>query len=79
MFVLEGATTPGMFHDEIPPLFRKRMMSIRAFTARGMIHDAALVLGDAMEPTVLECLADERVAYIHAHYAAWGCEFGVIE
>ena len=79
VFVLEGATTPGLFHDEIPPLFRKRMMSVRAFTAGGMIHDAALVLGDAMEPTILEWLADDRVAYIHAHYAAWGCYAGRID
>ncbi|WP_250623605.1 DUF1203 domain-containing protein [Pinirhizobacter soli] len=73
VYLLEGATTAATFYDEIPLLFRRRMMSLRAFTAQDMLHVATVVLGDAMEPTVHEWLADDRVAYIHAHYAGAGC------
>ncbi|WP_250627816.1 DUF1203 domain-containing protein [Pinirhizobacter soli] len=79
VFVLEGATTAATFYDEIPLLFRKRMMSLRAFTTQDMLHDAKVMLGDAMEPTVQEWLADDRVAYIHAHYAGPGCYAGRID
>ncbi|HEY4144450.1 DUF1203 domain-containing protein [Pinirhizobacter sp.] len=79
VFVLEGATTAATFHDEIPLLFRRRMMSLRAFDAQDMLQEAAVMLGDAMEPTVQEWLADERVAYIHAHYAGPGCYAGRID
>jgi uncharacterized protein DUF1203 len=79
VFVLEGATRAAIFHDEIPLLFRSRMMSLRAFDKQGMLQEAAVVLGDAMEPTVQEWLADERVDYIHAHYAGPGCYAGRID
>ena len=79
VFVLEGASQAAVFTDEIPPLFRTRMMSLRAFDAQGMLQEATVVFGDAMEPTVQEWLTDDRVAYIHAHYAGPGCYAGRID
>lgn len=79
IFILEGASKVGVFNDEIPPLFRTRMMSLRAFDAQGMLQKAAAIFGDAMEPTVHEWLANDSVAYIHAHYAGAGCYAGRID
>ncbi|HET6618848.1 MAG TPA: DUF1203 domain-containing protein [Dongiaceae bacterium] len=58
---------------EIPEQLRKRLLSARAFDAAGMLVDADVAEGTALEPLIARLLADARVAYIHLHYARPGC------
>ena len=58
---------------EIPEQLRKRLLSARAFDAAGMLVDADVTEGKALEPLIARFFADERVAYIHLHYARHGC------
>lgn len=59
--------------DEIPAQLRKRLLSIRAFDASGMMVNADVVEGRDLEPLIDRFLADEAVAYLHLHYARQGC------
>jgi hypothetical protein len=59
--------------DQVPELFRRRMLSVRAFDDNGMMIGAELVDGPALEAVISELLADKRAAYLHAHFAKRGC------
>lgn len=59
--------------DEVPDLFRSRMLSLRAFDGRAMIVAADLVDGKDLEPALGALLANQKVDYVHIHYAKFGC------
>jgi hypothetical protein len=59
--------------DAIPEQLRKRLLSARAFDAEGMLVDAEVSEGTALEPLIARLFADARVAYLHLHYARPGC------
>jgi hypothetical protein len=59
--------------DEVPQALRSRVLSLRAFDAAGMMVDADLADGGALEPIVERMFANSEVAYLHAHYAKPGC------
>ena len=73
IYVREAATAPATFVDETPPVFEGRPMAFRAFGEDGMLLTAALALPGQADARIRELLADERIAYIHAHNAAHGC------
>jgi len=58
---------------EIPEQLRKRLLSARAFDADGMIVDADVTEGTALEPLIERFFAIPAVDYIHLHYARPGC------
>ena len=64
---------------EVPPALRRRVLSLRAFSASGEMLDADLVDGTGMESLANRFLSDARVAYVHAHYAKRGCYAALIE
>ena len=66
---VEAAPAPG----EVPALFRSRLLSLRAFDADGMMRDADVAPGSAVEPAIAAMLADPDIAYLHLHYAKPGC------
>lgn len=59
--------------SEIPPQLRKRLLSIRAFDARGMMLEADVADGNAVEPVIARMFGNGAVAYLHLHYARQGC------
>jgi hypothetical protein len=59
--------------DAVPDQLRRRMLSLRAFDEKGMIVGAELVDGRTLEDGIATLLADERAAYLHAHFAKFGC------
>jgi hypothetical protein len=59
--------------DAVPDQLRRRMLSLRAFDETGMIVGAELVDGRKLEDGIATLLADERAAYLHAHFAKFGC------
>jgi hypothetical protein len=65
--------------DTVPEQLRLRMLSVRAFDAPGMLIDADLADGRALEGCIARFLADERVAYLHLHYAKQGCYAALVE
>ena len=59
--------------DEVPPALLPRLLAVRAIDAKGMIVAADVVEGRELVPLVERYLADDTVAYLHAHFARRGC------
>ena len=72
VYVREGATQPWV-GDHLPDVLRRRLLSLRAFSADGNMIDADVTEGVAAEVLIERQLANPDVAYIHAHYARPGC------
>lgn len=73
IFVREGAVAAVDMIDEVPPVIASRMISLRAFDEHGCIDSAVLVEGTKVGHVAEQMLGKHSVAYIHAHYAAYGC------
>jgi hypothetical protein len=73
IFVLEGAMRAHDAVDEIPEVLTLRPISLRGFDATGWMIDADLASGHEVRDSIMRLLGDERVAYVHAHYAKPGC------
>jgi hypothetical protein len=72
IYVREGEETYDAI-DQVPEQLRLRTLSLRAFDEAGFIRAAELVAGTAVEPALDALLADPAVAYVHAHFAKFGC------
>lgn len=79
IYVREQADEAFDAVDVVPEQFRSRTLSLRAFDAGGMMIDADLVEGSALEPALEPLLANPAVAYMHAHFAKPGCYAARIE
>ena len=73
IYVREQAKQADPAPDEVPALFRSRLLSVRAFDDRGMMRDAGVVAGSMVEPLIERLLADPAIAYLHVHYTGPGC------
>lgn len=73
IFVSEGATMPASYADEIPPALDRRILSLRAFAADGMMTDAAMAQPGEADEVIRRLLADPQVDHIDAHNAIRGC------
>jgi hypothetical protein len=72
VYVREGATERWS-GDHLPEVLRKRLLSLRGFSADGSMVDADIVDGGEAEALIERLFADPAIAYIHAHYARPGC------
>ena len=79
IFVIEGERDTYEGIDTVPAVLRRRVLSLRAFDAQGMIVDASLVDGREAEGEIGRLLALPSAAYLHAHYAKYGCYAARIE
>jgi hypothetical protein len=79
IFVVEGECDTYDAIDTVPDVLRRRMLSLRAFDEQGMIVDASLVDGREAEGEIGKLLALPCTAYLHAHYAKFGCYAARIE
>ena len=73
VFVREGATAAFEARSSVPEVLRIRTLSVRGFDVNGMMTDAELVEGTRLEGAIDRLFADERSAYLHVHYAKYGC------
>lgn len=73
IFVREGAGAAAVVEDRLPEQLSRRLLSLRAFDAAGMMVDAEVLEGISAEPLVREWLGRDRVAYLHTHNAKRGC------
>ena len=73
IFVREGAEETFNRVNEVPPSMRIRLLSLRAFDAKGMMLDADVIEGREIETVVARMFADPNVSYIHVHNAKRCC------
>ena len=79
IFVTEGAEQAAEYVDQVPPVFEKRVLSLRGFDKDGMMTDAVLTqLGEA-DAGIRKLFSNPEIEMIHAHNATRGCFAAKIE
>jgi hypothetical protein len=73
IFVRDGAADAARFVDEVPEQLSRRLLSVRAFDGTGMMTDADVIEGIALDPLIRRMFADPAVDYLHVHNAKRGC------
>lgn len=73
IYVLEHAGETFDRVDEVPAVLRSRMLSLRGFDDEGMLVAGELCAGAQVEASIERLLGNARVAYLHLHYATFGC------
>ena len=73
IFVAEKAEEPAEYVDEEPPVFRTRILSLRAFNKEGMMVEAMLTQPGETDRGIRQLFANPKVEAIHAHNAVRGC------
>lgn len=73
IYVREGAQSRYDRVNDVPEQFRSRVLSLRAFDRHDMLRDADIVEGTAVEDLIERLLSNPETAYVHAHYAKFGC------
>jgi len=79
IYVREGAVQGGPWLGCLPPVMQTRALSLRAFGAGDLVRTARLTQIGETDRAIRELFADRAIAYIMAHYAAYGCFAGRIE
>lgn len=79
IFVAEGADAPAEFVDEVPPVFEKRVLSLRGFDSNGMMADAILAQPGEADAGIRKLFENPEIDTIHAHNATRGCFSARIE
>ncbi len=73
VYVARNAVEADLPPGALPPYFTGRTISLRAFDGDGMITGAELAEGEQAASAIEALLADPKAAYIHAHFAKYGC------
>ena len=79
IFVTEGEDEAADYVDEVPPVFEKRILSLRGFDADGMMADALLAQPGEADEGIRKLFANPAIQTIHAHNATRGCFSAKIE
>lgn len=79
IFVTEREERRAEYIDEVPPVFRTRVLSLRGFDRDGMMADALLAQPGEAEAAILKLFENPAVHVIHAHNATRGCFSACIE
>lgn len=72
VFVREASRARYDSHA-FPPVFRGRLLSVRAYDANGMMTDADVTDGDGAEAVFERMLSRADASYLHVHNARRGC------
>jgi hypothetical protein len=73
IYVRESATQAMPGRNEVPEMFRLRLLSVRAFDSSGMMVDADVIDGERLESLIESLLANKLADYLHIHNAKLGC------
>jgi len=73
IYVRERAEEARLAINEVPQVLRRRLLSVRALDEAGMLRDADVVEGSALEPVIERLLNRPEIAYLHVHNAKPGC------
>lgn len=79
IFVADGAAEARPEPGEIPQQLKRRLLSIRAFDARGMMLDADVTEGEDAEALIRRLFGNPWAAYLHIHFARRGCFAAQVE
>ncbi|MGH6729338.1 MAG: DUF1203 domain-containing protein, partial [Sphingomicrobium sp.] len=72
IFVTEGEDEPAEYIDEVPPVFKTRILSLRGFDKKEMMVEAMVTQPGEADAGIRELFSNSKVETIHAHNAARG-------
>ena len=61
------------FIDQVPPVFEKRVLSLRGFDRNGMMVDAVIAQPGEADAAIRKLLENSNIDTINAHNAVRGC------
>jgi len=73
VYVRENAAAARLAPGEVPAVLRSRLLAVRSFDDAGMLLDAQITEGVALEAVLHRALEPDTVAYLHLHFAKPGC------
>ncbi len=73
IFVRREARTAQPSVDEVPVMFRHRLLSIRAYDRAAMLVGAQVLPGAELEAAIQQLFANGTASYLHIHNAGPGC------
>lgn len=73
LFVRKGARSANLKVNEIPKMFRHRLLSLRGYDNNGMMLDACVTEGSSLEEAIHQVFSNPLIVYIHIHNAKPGC------
>jgi hypothetical protein len=73
IFVRAGVETAVPAVNEIPLMFRHRLLSIRGYDEQALMVGADVVRGEVLEEAIKRLFDDSNVSYLHIHNAKPGC------
>jgi hypothetical protein len=73
IYVREQANRAHPDVNEVPDAVRRRVLSVRAYDATGIMVEADVTEGANLEDAIDRLFADAAVAYLHLHNAKPGC------
>jgi hypothetical protein len=79
IFVAEAAEEAAEFVDEVPPVFKTRVLSLRGFDRNGMMAEAVLTQPGEADAGIRQLFDNPQIETIHAHNATRGCFSAKIE
>lgn len=79
IFVTEADQEQAEYVDRVPPVFEKRILSLRGFDKDGMMAEALLAPPGEAEEGIRKLFANPQIESIHAHNATRGCFSAKIE
>lgn len=65
--------------NSVPPMLRRRLLSLRGFDSAGMMTTADVIEGTDLESAIERFFNDPSCEYLHAHIARPGCFAARIE
>jgi len=79
IYVREGANQAKPEKNQVPKMFRHRLLSVRAFDDCGMMIEAEVIDGESLESLIKQMLANESIEYLHIHNAKLGCYAALVQ
>src|SRR5689334_12233899 len=79
IFVTETEQEAAEYVDRVPPVFEKRVLSLRGFDKDGMMADAILTQPGEADAGIRRLFANPEIETVHAHNATRGCFSAKIE
>jgi len=73
IFVREGVGETASVVNHVPEQQLKRLLSVRAYDAAGIMIDAEVAEGTELEALIARMFRRDDVAFLHAHNAKRGC------
>ncbi len=73
IFVREAAKEIELAQGEIPEVVTSRVMSVRAYSDKGMMVNVAVTPGKELKSQIEKFFNDAEISYLHLHNAGAGC------